>query len=261
MLAAMNESAILLNNILDHGVRFECRRGAIATSGKIVRMDPRGNAEYERHLSLLLRELDHRFKNLVSNVRALARLTYEESDGLEGFYEAFDGRLQCLSRFQSFVGSNDKHVDLRELLAEEFLAYAMNLERDVAVDGPDIMVDQRAAQTLALAFHELVINAIKLGAVGAAPRHADVRWQVERRGGEDYLVLDWRQTGLRRDTAIETDNFGRRLIEEALPYELGGSARLVLSDDELRCTMEIPFHDRLRRADVAAISLLPGGAS
>jgi two-component system CheB/CheR fusion protein len=227
----------------------------MAPPGKVLHIRP--GDDNQRQLNLLSRELQHRIKNIIANVRAVARLTYDDSNDLDGFYEAFDGRLQCLSRFQSFIGITDKPVDLKELLAEEFLAYAAHIDREVDVAGPDLLIEPRAAQTFALAFHELVTNAIKFGALSHDAGHITVHWKIQKRDDEDYLILDWRESGGTVDRDVGPTGFGRRLIEEALPYEVGGTTRFELPHGELHCVMEIPFSDRIRRAEATTIPFRP----
>lgn len=229
----------------------------MASSGNIVRFDPGAGDENEQQRRRLLRERQVRVKTMLAHVRSLAQLSYDESADLEAFYEIFDARLQCLSRAQAFMGPPDGPVDLKELLGEELLAYALHMERHIEVDGPDIAVDQRIAPTLALAFHEIVVDWIALGAMARAPGYIVVRWRIDPRAGEDYLLLEWCEDRFALDHTIETSGFGRRLIEARLPREIGGSSRLEATDDGLRCVLEIPFRNRFSRSGTEPIPFVP----
>ena len=223
----------------------------MAQSGKIVRLFPEGRETGSAELSELLLGVHYRAKHTLARIRALARLTLDENNDLESFYEAFDGRLYCLSRYHAFVGIDpDKLVDLRELLAEEFLTFAMHIDRDIEVEGPELLVDQRAGEALALAFHELAVNATTIAVVAHRTGHIAVRWQIEDRGDGDHLILEWRETGFVIEGNAGPVGLARSLIEEALPFEVGGTARLDFSLSEgMRCRMDIPLADRMYRVD------------
>lgn len=207
--------------------------------------------ESERRQRLLLRELQHRVKNMLASMRALVNRTYSDNATLESFHEALQGRLEAMSRAQLLVGAaGGRSVDLKELFLEEFLALAVEVGRDAEVEGPDLLLAARAAETFALAIHELATNAVKFGALSVENGRVDVGWRLDRRDDEPILLLEWRERGVQLAGQPERRGFGHMMIERGLPYEMGGTTRLEFLDDGCRCVMEIPLADNFE----------PGGA-
>jgi two-component sensor histidine kinase len=100
---------------------------------------------------ILLNEIFHRIKNLLTNVSAIARRTVKHSHTLEEFQDAFDGRINALSRAHDLLlAAPDRPVPLRELLALEFDAKGLSEGTLVQLMGPDVLCDPRTIQTLAL---------------------------------------------------------------------------------------------------------------
>ena len=220
----------------------------MASSDKIVRLVSDGHTDLDRQRKMLLLERQHRLKTLLQHVRAIAQTTYEESRDLERFRELFEARLLCINRVHVLMGPTDSPIGLKELLNEELLAFAMQMERFVEVIGPEILIEQRVAPTIALAFNELLIGAIELGTMAKGPGHVVVRWRIDRKGDGDHLILEWSEEAFALDHSIETGGFGLGLIHTLLPRAIGGSSRVESAKDGLRCVLEIPFRDALRRA-------------
>lgn len=236
--------------------------GAVLTFTDISRLkeDEHRLEESERHQRLLLRELQHRVKNILANVRGLARQTLPESGNLQEFYEAFEGRLEALGRAQGLLqfGAGAR-IALADLVLEELLAHTAQPDDKIDVDGPDVLLEPRAAQTLGLTLHELATNAVKYGALSDDDAQLSVRWRVEERGDEPHLILQWQESGLHLGPDAGKSGFGRRLVEQAAPYELGGTCRLEFPPDGCRCVMEIPFDDRVTLAGNSEMDEEDGG--
>lgn len=209
-------------------------------------------AESEQKGRALQRELQHRAKNIVASIRSLAYQTYVDSTDLDAFYETFDGRLQALGRFQTFIEAGfTQWVDLKEMLADEFLACAARVDREIDINGPDLEIEIRVAQTLSLAFHELATNSIAHGALARDNGRVSVRWRIATNATKEILTLEWQEAGVPLPEQADITGLSRRLIEQALPFEVGGRSRLEFGGDGLRCVMEVPLGDRVRRADAA----------
>ncbi|RIA47691.1 two-component sensor histidine kinase [Dichotomicrobium thermohalophilum] len=198
-----------------------------------------------RQASALL--LQHRIKNMLANIRALAAQTYCNSDTLDEFYEAFEGRLQALALAQGMLGARkDGMVNLTDLVLEQLLSDAAAHPDAVSTDGPDVLLEPDAAQTFALVIHELITNAIKHGALGSEDGRISVRWGIHEREPQPYFQFDWRETGVSIAPDGGNPGFGRRLIEEAVPHQLGGEAKLLLPPDGCRLHMSVPVGQKIR---------------
>jgi PAS domain S-box-containing protein len=189
---------------------------------------------------VLLAELQHRTRNLLTIVGAIARDTARNSASLSEFEGEFESRLRALSRVQGLLAQNDhRSIDLREIISSELLAHMKRAE-DAEVDGPDVSVPANMAQTLSLALHELATNAVKYGALSERGGHLSITWTIETHGGKSRLLLDWRERGVampdRQPTRV---GFGSQLIKRALPYQLGAETKLQFMSDGVHCSIAV----------------------
>jgi two-component sensor histidine kinase len=187
-------------------------------------------------------ELQHRIKNILNNVRALSAQTRQNSPTLEAFAEAFDARLQALARTQDlFVRGPLDKVELADLLRFELEAAGGREGPDFTIQGPSARLSPRDAQAMAMTIHELTTNALKYGALSVAPGRVEVAWRTEPRDGQRHLWLRWREHGLQVQDTAPAKGFGSRVIEDSLPYILGGISQLTFHPDGAECTIEFPL--------------------
>jgi two-component system CheB/CheR fusion protein len=155
-----------------------------------------------------------------------------------------DGRISAFARVQAAVTRNpEAGIDLAMLLADELLAVgAHEGERVDRIVGPRIRLQPRAAETLALAVHELATNAVKYGALSAEPGRIAVEWRIDRAESGPRLLLDWTETGLTLSGGEPARRgFGIDLIERTVAYDLQGDARLRFEPTGLHCTISLPL--------------------
>lgn len=212
-----------------------------ATRRKVVRRR-RAPAQVGRTARDVAAEVQHRVNNILATVRAILGQTRNTTTTLEDFVEAFDGRLSALARSQMLLTRGlDSHVDLHELVTDELIAHAARIGESVVVSGPAIWLTPPAAEMMAVAFHELVSNAVKYGALATPDGRIDVDWRVDSRRAGRLLVLRWREDGVRLERAVAHRGFGTELVEEGLPYTFGGAAKLHYRQDGLECVMQFPL--------------------
>jgi PAS domain S-box-containing protein len=191
---------------------------------------------------MLLAELQHRSRNLLAMVQAMARQTLRNSPSLEEFENEFEGRLRTLSRVQSLLAqTNFERVELQEVIEAELFARGDFSER-VTIDGPRIRLGPNAAQALALALHELATNAVKHGALRQESGRLEVTWRKRQEPEGEYVALEWRESGVQmtRTAALRGTGYGRELIEQALPYQLGARTKLDFGADGVHCSIAVP---------------------
>ena len=209
--------------------------------------------ELQERQGVLVAELQHRTRNLITVVRSLSDRTVGNASSLEDFKGRFGRRLAALSRVQGLLShlSAGERVDFDELLRSELTALGVvdgKAER-VTLDGPSaVPLRSATVQTLALAVHELATNAVKYGALAAeaANAHLAVRWHVEPATADDPPILhvEWRESGVimpHVGASARGGGYGRELIERALPYQLGAETTYELGADGVRCTIEMPI--------------------
>jgi two-component sensor histidine kinase len=191
------------------------------------------------HRDVLLAELQHRVKNLLANIRALAHRTRNGSGDLEAFIEAFDDRLQALARTHELMtGDAGPRPGLRALVRQELSAHGVDAGERVTLGGPECALPPNVAQALGMAFHELATNASKYGALRTPGARLDVNWSVRDLGAAGRRVtIEWRERGVAMRAERGT-GFGTEVIERSVPYAAGGSAALAFRDDGVECRME-----------------------
>jgi PAS domain S-box-containing protein len=211
-------------------------------------------------LEVLVAELQHRTRNIVAVVRAIASKTLASSASLGDFRDRFQTRLEALSRVNGLLSrleSSDR-IAFDELIRAELSAHGV-LEGDdkgtkVTLKGPPkVRLRSSTVQTLALALHELATNALRYGALGAPGGEISISWHVVRGpGGERRLQVEWEERGLAvppPDEGVSRRGYGRELIEQALPYQLEAETRYEIGPDGVRCSINLPISTQAERAN------------
>jgi PAS domain S-box-containing protein len=232
--------------VLDNGIPlWEPARGFAGYIGSCIDITERKQAE--DHKSLLVAELDHRVKNTLACVAAIAEQTRAASRSMDEFLDVLKGRLQSLAKTHDLLSlSRWRGVDLAELVRGE-LAPCMR-GGNTLVDGPSVDVIADSVQTVAIVLHELTTNAAKHGALSNGSGRISVRWHWQLNGGtRDGLVLEWRETGGPPVVTSAPPGYGISVIRELIPYELGGTVDYDLAADGARCKLEIPARWLRRR--------------
>jgi two-component sensor histidine kinase len=197
--------------------------------------EPNASVEAER----LLLELQHRVKNIAAVVRSLVRRTAQTSRDLEDFQVRFDGRLGALVRAHAAMARTaHSGLDLQELISDTLQENAP-ASKQWRVAGPDVRLNARVAETLALLIHELAVEAVARGSLLAVPGELAVTWTVPTDGRA--LMLEWRESGLASRVPPEDFELGRELLDRALPYQFGARTSLEVEADGLRCNVELPL--------------------
>lgn len=215
--------------------------------GKPVRMlgaliDTTRRRREEEWQRLLVAELQHRVRNLIGMVRSVARLSAPSHRHVDEYVDHLIGRLQAMGRTQStLTRSPGRSVDLAELVREELLVHAVQDDK-CHVAGPEVALSPHAAEIVTLAIHELATNSIKYGALGDTG-HIRIVWSREEKDGKPWVFLRWQETAPVRKTKATRKGFGRKLIEERVPYELQGEGRFALHDTGVLVELEFPLSD------------------
>jgi two-component system CheB/CheR fusion protein len=204
----------------------------------------------ETRLKLLLGELQHRVRNILAVIRSIVARTVRSAGSVEELASHLDGRLDTLARTQAvFTRSAEATLDLEDMARDEMLAVAAR-EEQVTIDGPPVRLRREAAETFALALHELTTNAVKYGALARLDGKVAVTWRLVNTSVGPRLSLEWRESGVPAiDIAPARSGFGRDLIERGLPYELGAATALEFGHGGVRALIELPLNDRVAVLD------------
>lgn len=202
--------------------------------------------QLQQRQQLLLAELQHRVRNILSVVRSVFGRTIEGDGSKEDVADHFRGRLDSLGRTQMVVTQNAKGiVDLENLIRDELLSVGEHEGPNLTLEGPEVPLPPRAAESLGLAIHELTTNSVKYGALKIPDAQLKITWEINiYQGGAPRLDLTWTEQGVPAIPLNPTRRgFGSELITEALPYRLGAETSLEFRGGGVRCTISVPLHD------------------
>jgi two-component sensor histidine kinase/integral membrane sensor domain MASE1 len=191
-------------------------------------------------LQLLVAELDHRVKNILATVSAVATHTLDASRSMDHFVDALDGRLRSMaSTHELLAHAKWQGLTLSDLLRCELAPYCKSNNSEI--DGPEVTLSAEAGQAVAMVLHELTTNAAKHGALSTREGRVSVRWHWPLNGNaHDRLVIEWEEAGGPSVKVPSRSGFGTSVIGDLIPYELGGRVDLAFACDGLRCRVELP---------------------
>ena len=163
----------------------------------------------EQRIDLLLKEVNHRAKNMLAIVQSLAR----SSDvSREGFIERFEHRIRALAAGQDLLVHRAwAPVPVREMIKAQ-LAFLSDTLLRCSYDGPEILLSPASVEVLSMAVHELAINALKHGALSDDQGRLGITWHVEKVDDQDVFVMDWRESGGPAPQQPSRRGFGSRII-------------------------------------------------
>ena len=198
-------------------------------------------------LAMVLAELQHRVRNTLATTRMIVRRSAEFSQNLEDYASHLDGRLAALARVQNIIVQNAMAgVDLDRLVTDELASVRALDDIRTHIAGAEIRLHLRAAESFALALHELSTNALKFGALAEPSGRLTVTWQIDAHYGAPHLVFDWIESGVSLNKqAFRRRGFGRVVLEEMLTHNLKAQVSLTFASIGLRFRMILPLTDRL----------------
>jgi PAS domain S-box-containing protein len=215
----------------------------ILEEGRVIRVlatsrDVTGEMRAEAHRQLLVNELNHRVKNTLATIQSIASQSLRNAGVDLAVRGALEGRLMAIAATHNVLtDENWSAASLRQIVDGSVTPYRSN-PGQVTISGDDLMVSPKPAVVLALAFHELAINALKYGALSSAGGHVDIVWSLAE---DDRLDIAWTERGGPPVRPPERRGFGSRIIELALPNELGGAVDLDYRPEGLRCLIRAPL--------------------
>jgi PAS domain S-box-containing protein len=176
---------------------------------------------HEEQVWLLMREVNHRAKNMLSMVQAVARQTAAREP--EDFIGRFTERIQALAANQDLLVQNGwQGVDVEKLVRAQLAHFGDLVGSRIAVDGQRLRLNAAAAQAIGLALHELATNAAKYGALSVDGGRVDVSWQLEG----DKFVMSWIERSGPLVSTPERRGFGSTVVDSMAKLSVGGEVQL-----------------------------------
>jgi light-regulated signal transduction histidine kinase (bacteriophytochrome)/ActR/RegA family two-component response regulator len=182
----------------------------------------RKNAQERQEL--LIAELNHRVRNILSLIRGLVNQSRATAHSVEEFASVVGGRIQALARaHDQLTRTNWRPSGLQLLLESEAGAYLGTKVSRVRLSGPEIALEPKAFSTLALVMHEMMTNSAKYGALADSTGAVDVSWSLD---DGDRLVIEWKEMGGPPVAPPSRRGFGTTIIERSIPFDLNGEAEI-----------------------------------
>ena len=205
-----------------------------------LNIDVTAHRRAEDHQQMLIAELDHRVKNVLATVAAVAGSTLQSSPSMQHFVAALDSRIRALASTHELLSTRRwQGLPLYDLVWRQLSPYAAR--NNTRAIGPDVLLKAEAGQAVAMVLHELVTNAAKYGALSTNKGRISVQWRWPHSGAEgDRLIIDWREVDGPIVTVPGKSGYGTSVINELVPYELGGKVDFEFSRTGVRCRLEIP---------------------
>jgi PAS domain S-box-containing protein len=168
----------------------------------------------DRQNAAVAREINHRAKNTMAIVTAIARITSRNATDYKSFLSSFTGRIDAMRRTHDRLNTDAwRGLTITETFETEMQQFAADTGADYKLTGPDIMLSVSGTKDLALVIHELLTNAVKYGCYNGEGGRLDVSWTRI----EDGVEIKWSETCTHSVKAVETQGFGSRLFR-MLPH-------------------------------------------
>jgi len=196
--------------------------------------------EREEREHLLMREVNHRAKNMLSVVDSIAHQTATRNP--EGFIERFSQRIQALSANQDLLVRNEWNgVEIADLVRAQLAHFADLIGSRIAMRGPKLRLNPASAQAIGLALHELATNAGKYGALSTDWGHVDVCWGIDG----DTLTTSWTERDGPPVSAPQRRGFGTIVMEAMAERSVDGNVDLDYAPSGLTWRLTCPAANAL----------------
>ncbi len=176
----------------------------------------------EAHQRVLIAELNHRVKNMLSVVLALAEQTMRSSDTMDEFRNAFSARVQAMARSHELLSrENWTEGALTDLVRLQLVPFGLGR---VTIDGPPLRLKPKQALSIGMILHELATNAGRYGALSVPDGRVRLSWAMHNTERGWFTILEWREEGGPSVEPLIRRGFGLKLVEKEVAYNLGGKA-------------------------------------
>lgn len=195
---------------------------------------------FEQRIQFLMHEVNHRAKNMLAVVDAVARQT--ASAGYDGFVARFSERVGALAASQDLLMRTDwAGASLDALVESQLLPFKDLIGTRIRIAGPPIDVAPAPTQTLGMALHELSTNAAKYGALSSTAGHVAVFWSIDYDAEGPLFIMNWFESDGPSVQAPTRTGFGGRVAKVFVEKALSGQVAVDYSESGLRWTLRCPL--------------------
>jgi PAS domain S-box-containing protein len=205
----------------------------------IVVFDITDRKRTEEHIRLLLSEVNHRSKNMLSVVSAIARQTKAPTQ--EEFVKRFSDRIQALATSHDLLAKSEWHsILVSELLRAQLAHFEGLIGARIFLDGPRLEISVAAAQCIGMVIHELATNAVKHGALSNQAGCVDIAWQMENGATDKRFSIGWTERGGPTVVQPAQSGYGSTVIKNMVELSFDGQVELNFAPSGLSWRLTCP---------------------
>jgi len=217
-------------------------RRLVSFGGTVQDITERKEREEKEHL--LMREVNHRAKNMLCVVDSIAHQTATRNP--EDFIERFSERIQALSANQDLLIRNEWNgVEIKDLVCAQLAHFADLIGSRIVMHGPRLRLNPASAQAIGLALHELATNAGKYGALSTEMGRVDIGWVIDG----DTLAMNWTEHEGPRVSAPKRRGFGTIVMEAMAERSVNGTVDLDYAPSGLTWRLTCPAASALESGE------------
>ena len=195
----------------------------------------------EEQIRLLMREVNHRSKNLLAVVQSVARQTAAYGDP-ESFARRFSERLQGLAASHDLLVHNSwQGVGVDELVRSQLSHFKDLVGSRIRLDGPPLRINASAAQSLGMALHELSVNAGKYGALSNTAGQVAISWTVDEKAVENGFTISWREKGGPEVQPPDHSGLGSLILTRLAEQSLGAKVTIGYAREGITWSLAAPL--------------------
>ncbi len=214
----------------------------IAIAGTTQDVTERRQLQDQR--ALVATELNHRVKNTLAALQAVAAQTIRQASSLDEAGSTLQARIRAMAAANDLlVTENFESIPMRVLLERTLAPFGVEDPARFTLDGPDLRLPTHLVTAYALGVHELATNAAKYGALSNVAGRVCLKWQVIRHGDAARLHLSWTEKGGPPVVAPANIGFGTRLLQRVLATQAGGSIDMDYRREGIVFTAVSPLSD------------------
>ncbi|MEO6093080.1 MAG: PAS domain S-box protein [Novosphingobium sp.] len=191
----------------------------------------------EQRIELLMMEVNHRSKNMLAVIQALARRTAAQGGD---FVSRLERRIQAIALNQDLLVHRAwSSVPIDEMVTTQ-LSVIGDSALQVALEGPELLLTPGAVEAIAMAIHEMATNAVRHGALNSRAGQVVVAWRVEPAQDGEQFAITWTETGGPPVVAPEALGFGARIIADVPRNKLGAEVSIDFPPEGFRWSLRCP---------------------
>jgi PAS domain S-box-containing protein len=193
----------------------------------------------EEHVAFLMREVEHRSKNILATVQGIAQLT--QAANYAEFLKLFNERLQALAANHALLHARQwRGTPIEDLVATQLAHFGGRSGDRLTVEGPACLLSPEAAQALGMALHELGTNAAKYGALSNASGRVALSWAIAGEGSDRRFAMSWTEIDGPPVTSPRRAGFGSLVMKEMIESAMRGRVQLDFARAGLRWRLGCP---------------------